>query len=404
TSGGTTVRSPRPSKGGGGSTAPATTPPTLSSLAPSGRGDTQPGAVPAPGGSDPGTPTPPADGRHALEHEVDALTPFVQDTAGHTFKAPVPVVILSDTQFLARYDQLNWHPKGADAEQLEAVYRALGLIDANVDLASELAKLSRTEVVTLYDPVAGELLIRNREADPYLRTMLVHELTRALDDQHFDIYRPSSAGFNDESLAGLKALAEGDATRVTDKYTATLSASDRSRVDSERQRIAQQAPSNINRAVKIRFTYFVAQGVNLVKAILGAGGRGRLDAAFAAPPVSSEQILEPSKYLANDAPRAVAEPAAGGPVVNRGVLGQVGVYLMLAPATDDTTANKAAYGWGGDRYVSWQEGPKTCVRQTIVTDSAEDAAELGAALEQWRQKMPGAEVSGSGPFTIKRCA
>jgi hypothetical protein len=256
--------------------------------------------------------------------------------------------------------------------------------------------------VTLYDVMAGELLVRDRAADPFLRAMLVRELSRALNDQHFDIYRPAPAGFNDESLGGLKALAEGDANRLYQRYLATLTAADRTLVV-ERNRAAGQPTADINPAVRTRFGYFVAQGLKLVEAILGAGGRSRLDAAFAAPPVSSEHILHPDRYLGGDDPRSPAEPASDGAVVSRGVLGEVGLLLMLASATDESTASLAAQGWGGDRYVSWREGDRTCVRQTISADTAQDAAELGAALQRWAQARPGAEVTGTGPFTITRC-
>jgi hypothetical protein len=344
-----------------------------------------------------------ADGRHPLEHEVDALEPFVEREAAHTFKSPVPVRVLPAAEFSSRLAELNWLPRGEAAEQLEGVYRALGLIDATVDLPTELAKFSRPEFVTIYDAVAGELLIRDGAADPFLRAMLVRELTRALDDQYFDIYRPGGAGFAEEALEGLKALAEGDATRVYDSYKATLSATDRDLV-AQKNRIAAQATSDMNRAVRSRFTYFISQSLRLVQAILGAGGRSRLDAAFAAPPMSSEQVLHPDRYLAGDTPRQVPEPGADGPVVSRGVMGQIGLYVMLSEAIDETTASLASQGWGGDRYIAWQDGTRTCVRQTIVTDTPRDATELGAALHQWAQSRPGAEVTGSGPFTIKRCA
>jgi hypothetical protein len=383
-SSGSTTRSPQPARG----------------QAPASSGTV---GAPAPGSGTTAGTAPAADGRSALEREIDALKPFVEREAGLTFKGAVPVRIMSDAEFSARLAELNWLPKGDAAVQLGGVYRTLGIIDGSVDLPTELAKFSRSELVTLYDVMDGQLLVRDRAADPYLRAMLVRELTRALNDQHFDIYRPASAGFNDESLEGLKALAEGDATRMYQRYLNTLTASDKALVV-ERNRAAGQATADINPAVRTRFGYYIAQGIKLVEAILSAGNRSRLNAAFAAPPASSEQILHPERYLGGDNPRPPAEPAADGAVVGRGVLGEVGLYLMLASATDENTASLGSQGWGGDRYVSWRDGARTCVRQTIETDSAQDSAELGAALQRWAQARPGAEVTGSGPFTITRCS
>ncbi len=350
-----------------------------------------PGAIPAASGPD------------ALAQTVRDLQPFVEREAGHAFTAPVATLVLSDAEFSSRLAQLNWLPKGAVAERMQGVYRSLGLIGPGVDLAAELAKFSRAQVTVLYDPVAGQLLVRSVDSTPYLRSMLVRELTRALDDQLFDIYRPTLDDPFDEARDGLKALAEGDAARLHGRYVAGLPAAERSQVEAERQRIAAQIPKDINRAVLARYGYAVNGGLNLVNALLSAGGRGRLDAAFGAPPTTSEHVLHPDRYLAGDGRQPVADPAADGPVEVGGTLGEVGLFSMLLEAMDADTAGRAAAGWGGDRYISWRQGSLTCTRATLVTDTDHDASELGAALERWVAARPGADVTGAGPYTIHRC-
>lgn len=349
--------------------------------------------------------TVPAVAPHPVEQAVAALQPFVEREAGLSFPQPVRVRLLSDAEFSSRVAQLNWLPRGEAAERLESVYRVLGLIGDGVDVAAELAKFTRAEVMALYDPVAGEIIARRLEPTPYLRTVLVRELTRALDDQRFDIYRPALDGATDESRDGLKALVEGDASRVQDRYLASLSAEERGRVDAERQRIAGQAPSDVNRAIWVRFTYAVTQGPKLVAALLSAGGRARLDAAFSRPPTTSEQVLVPDRYLAGEGGKAVvAASSSDGAIESQGMLGQVGLLTMLSEVMDEDTAVRAAGGWGGDRYVSWRDGARTCVRSVIVMDTPQDTTELADALQRWAAARPGAEVSGSGPFTISRCA
>lgn len=354
------------------------------------------------GGAQPGIPV--ADDIDTVEEAVAALEPLVESEAGLAFQRPVRVRLLSDAEFSSRLAQLNWLPRGEAAERLEGVYRALGLIGDGVDVATELAKFTRAEVMTHYDAVAGELLARRLEPTPYLRTMLVREMTRALDDQWFDIYRPALDAATDESRDGLKALVEGDASRVQDRYLASLSADERAQVDAERQRIARQAPNDINRSIWVRFTYAVTQGPKLVAALLSAGGRARLDAAFSRPATTSEQVLAPDRYLAGEGAKAVVAPSPDGALESQGVLGHVGLLTMLSEAMDEDTAARAAGGWGGDRYVSWRDGNRTCVRAVIVMDTAQDTTELADALQRWAAARPGAGVSGSGPFTIHRCA
>ncbi|MGH9039977.1 MAG: hypothetical protein ACRDZ3_07090 [Acidimicrobiia bacterium] len=361
--------------------------------------------APSPGAGIPAPAAPAAaEAPRTIEEAVAQLVPFVEAEGGLTFLRPVAVEILSDADFLARVDQLNWLPQAAEAERLEGIWRAFGLIGDQVDLAAEVAKLTRAEALTFYDAQAEQLLVRSRPPTPYLRSMLVRELTKALDDQRFGIDRPALENIEEEGREGLKALVDGDATRVQNRYVAALSQDDRAQVTSERQRISRQVPTNINPAVMVRFLYTITNGPALVAALIEAGGRGRLDAAFAAPPTASEQVMHPDRYLAGDAPRPVTDPTPDGALQSRGTLGQVGLASMLLSALDASEADKAAAGWGGDRYVSWKNGNRTCVRATIVTDGAQDDAELAGALAKWASAHPGAKVSGSGPFSIERCA
>lgn len=362
------------------------------------------GAPGAPGAGTPGVATAPAANElSSLERAAAELRPFVEREAGHTFKGPVPVRIVSGAQFSSRLAQLNPLPRGQAAEQLEGVFRALGIIPPTVNLETELQKFTRVEGAAFYDPVAKELVARSLEPTPYLRSVLVRELTRALDDQWFGIRRPALDAAP-ESREGLKALVDGDARRARDRFVASLSSDERSQAEAEAQRVADQLPKDIDPAVLLRFTYPATLGAKLVDALYSAGGRARLDSALTRPPTTSEQIFFPERYLAGEEAVAVAEPASDGTVESRGRLGHIGLLLMLKQAIDPDTAGRAAQGWGGDSYTSWRQGDLTCVRATVVADTAQDTTELADALGKWAAARPGAEVSGSGPFTIKRCA
>jgi hypothetical protein len=83
-----------------------------------------------------------------------------------------------------------------------------------------------------------------------------------------------------------------------------------------------------------------------------------VDALWAAPPRSSEQILHPEKYDAHDAPVAVEPPKGdalgeGWRVEASDVMGELGVRTWLAAAVPAEIAARAAAGWGGDRATSF---------------------------------------------------
>jgi hypothetical protein len=90
------------------------------------------------------------------------------------------------------------------------------------------------------------------------------------------------------------------------------------------------------------------------------------------------------------------------------VLGEYGLDLVLLPATDSgrlspAQVQEAARGWGGDTYVAWDRGAQTCVRDTIVMDTATDTNQLVSALRTFAAIRTGVTVAGTGPVTITSC-
>jgi len=145
-------------------------------------------------------------------------------------------------------------------------------------------------------------------------------------------------------------------------------------------------------------------GPTLVKDILDAGQRARLDAAFQSPPTTSEQVIDPQKFLAGEGAVPVAFPAADGTVANQGVLGAYMLEELLLGSLHTTQVDEAIKGWGGDAYVTWIDSTgRTCLRDTFVGDTPTDTAELAQALQQWAPDT-GATVDAplgqQGAFTV----
>ena len=111
-----------------------------------------------------------------------------------------------------------------------------------------------------------------------------------------------------------------------------------------------------------------------------------VDAAFASPPTTSEQVLRPGSPPAV----AVPEPEAEGDVVDRGAIGALGLALVLGT---DLFHGDGEDRWDGDRYVTWQDGDRSC---TLAHIAAPDPALLQAELAEWTTYQDDAEV-GPGP-------
>lgn len=376
---------------------------TSTTAAPAATPDTTPATTPS---TTPPATVPPAavPAAASLDQVVAQLEAFVEKERGLKFKGPVPLILLENDAFRSRLNSQHLSPAIEEAKRVQGIMRALGLIAPGVDLAAQVTRLATGAVSGFYDPKANELVVRGGAVTPFVRKILVHELVHALDDQHFELDRPNLRGAEDESGDAFDALIEGIARRIEDRYVAGLPESERKAVDTEQRRLAAQIPRDIPQAVIVSYGFPYTAGARFANALASAGGPSRLNAALQGPPSTSEQIIRPEKYLAGEGAKAVPAPAAGGGVIRQGTLGQLTLSLMLAEVLEAGYAEAAADGWGGDRYVAWQNGGATCVRLVVDMDNPEENAELGEGLTDWALDRPGATIEGSGPFTVTRCA
>lgn len=355
------------------------------------------------------TPTTQPPGAPPTKDELDAvvaeLSAFVAEVRGLAFEAPVPVTLLDDAAFTARVEQ-DAIEDIAELDETEGVLRALGLLEDGVDLAATLRSFLGAGVVGFYDPETGELVVRGAAITPYVRLTIAHELTHALDDQHFELDRPALDEADDESGAGFSALVEGNAVRVEDAFRATLSDEEREQAEAEEARLSASLDlSKVPRVVPELIAFPYAFGPTLVQTLLEEGGEGRVDEAFSAPPTTTEQVLDPAAWLAHgEPPIEVAPPTAEGEVFDQGVLGLWGIVLLLEDEVGQRDAVEAARGWGGDWYVAWSQGDDVCVRATFQMDSADDLRQLASALDSWAVAQDDAEIERAGEqVTLRSC-
>jgi hypothetical protein len=340
-----------------------------------------------------------------LAEAVRELSDFVAEERGRPFKAAVEVELLDDETFVDRLRASEDEDEASIAES-ERLLRAVGLLDADDDLVEAVETASAEGVLGFYDPEDDELVVRGSELSPGVLQTLVHELTHAWDDQHFQLDRPALEEADDESWFGFSALVEGNAVRVEGAWEGTLSQEQRVQLRSDEGSATDRVLSaDVPQIVLQLLTLPYVTGSSLVDELLRAGGEERVDAAFGAPPTTSEHVLDPTTYVDGaEPPVPVTEPAADGPVVDRGVYGAAGVLLTLIDHIPAEDARRAAEGWGGDRYVTWTAGDRTCVRMAFAGDDPEDVRELQSAWSAWAEDAPGADVrNDGGRVTVTSC-
>lgn len=343
----------------------------------------------------------------SLESIVLDIERFVERDRGLKFKHDVDVSLAADGEFqrlvLADFDK----EKPAIIEQ-QQVLRAIGLVPPGFDLVEAERSFFSISVIGAYFPDTKRLIVRSAEITPLTREVLAHELTHALDDQWFDLNRPALDNPDDESGYAFSSLVEGNARRVENDYLASLSADEQDQAQSEQDDLILQHPEILDFPPIITTLNLSPydDGPQFVQALLDDGGQPRLDAAFALPPITSEQILQPDRYLAAEGPVAVPAPKADGTPLNVGVMGELLLREMLFDSVPSVAeVQRAVKGWGGDSYVTWTDSAgRSCVRDTFVGDTPGDTKELAQAITEWGQDRDMViDAPDGGPATFTVC-
>jgi hypothetical protein len=225
--------------------------------------------------------------------------------------------------------------------------------------------------------------------------LAAHEMTHALEDQRYDLdARIAKLIDDDDASFALSALIEGSATKAAATYVANgLAAKTLSQ--------AQLAAMSVGvESERLDAMPEVMRRQLLGPYVLGVTflARGDVDAAWAHPPRSSEQILHPDKYWnpkLRDEPKPVSIPdpsralGEGWTRAGSGVLGELTLGSLVGAATPAAAdlatgsvawTNAAASGWGGDRFELWTSGDASVVLLATVWDTPKDASEFAAAL------------------------
>jgi len=330
---------------------------------------------------------------------IEELMGSVEKIRGLPFLHAVELTLLTDAEFGQRLlDDLETEVDPDEILLAERAWKALGLIEPQVDLYEALLAAYGGSVLGFYDPETGELVMRGVEMTPFVQGTLVHELTHALDDQHFNLDRPEldEDQGDTEASFGFTVLVEGSASWVEARWQAGLSASERAELAAEEAEFGADIDIGaLPMALLIDLWLPYQFGPLLVAEIVAAGGLELLDAAFIKPPVSGEQVLHPSAFLGGDVPILVPAPPVGGAepgvqVLDSGVLGASTILEMLYQRDPEYLA--VGDDWGGDSYVLWADGDRSCLRADIVADDSDGLDRLMASLSVWAEHHDNADI------------
>ncbi len=266
---------------------------------------------------------------------------------------------------------------------------AFGLLPKGFDLDRFLVDVLTEQVEGLYDPKTQEFYIADWSPPSEQRMVMAHELTHALEDQHFQIEAwVKAARPNEDAELARDAVLEGSAMAAMVDYLMLGTGSslkdlpefDPSMLVGElgSTPTLQKAPPFIKDA--LIFPYL--GGLTFSAAILKNTGWSGLPALFEKPPVSTQQILHPGLYRSGRTPQGVTLPhlekllGSNWSKLEENVMGEFGWKEVLKQFLDADRAKTLAAAWDGDWYALYEE--KQSKRLVLVTrlhlDSEEHAA------------------------------
>jgi hypothetical protein len=348
---------------------------------------------------------------------VEPIATSVVLLRGLDFKHPVKVNYLGDAEFESK---LRASPEELAKERTaidtaSAIFRAAGLVGADVDLGAAQNDTQTADVAAFYSDETHEIYIRTGDGFTVeTRVTLAHELTHVLQDQHFNLTKlhTNAAKSKTGSEDALTALIEGDAERVQDRYLAQLSAKDRKAYDRLSSTSSDKAEKRTEHVPAILSTLFEAPyvyGPRVVNVLANAGGNSAIDAALSRPTPSTRIYLDPTS-VRNSPPDLPPVPklTAGEKRVelanDDSGFDNFTFFVMLSARLDAPTALAAADAYESGSEILYSRNGVTCFRAAIDGISEGGNRLIASTLKRWARALPSAAVEATGgPVVFHAC-
>ena len=327
---------------------------------------------------------------------IKTLKYRVSEIRGLAFKAEVPIVNQTNeglSNRLAADLQADMGDKRR--EDLSLAYARLGLLPRGVDLKSSLLNYYSSRAQGYYNSMTKEIVLSegakpvamlNSLAGEGISTrVLVHELTHALQDQHFSLAARLQPPVNGDQVLAFRSVAEADAILSeyayffgelhdwVPSYALGIIEADAG------EAVIPGVPAVITD--KMLFQY--SAGLKFLSNFIGNHGWLPINLVYKYPPLSTEQILHPEKYLSMpDPPKDISLKDPGGlfsgewKEIGADTLGELMVHCLFKQFVSPATAAVIANGWGGDRFVAYRRGDEVGFVWATTWDSARDAQEF----------------------------
>ncbi len=369
---------------------------------------------------------------------ANAIKAKLVATRGLSFQREVPLVAVSAAEARTMLErELRHEFEPGELATVSRVYVALGLLPAGTDLERAFLDLYSSQLAGFYDPVERRMVLVTealqtgfftRAVENVIRRdlagemVLAHELTHALQDQHFGLNTGRADVGDDDAQLAQRAVYEGDATlagfaAVLGGLRAGTAVSLARKLESVPGQMATDYP-DIPPLIRESIAFQYVAGVNFVSWAFKNAGWDGVNALLARPPRSTEQILHPEKYFVRAENPTRVQLGAMAPylrgdwkLAEETTLGEFTIRVLGERYLDRPRAAEIAAGWDGDRLMAVTRDDDIALVWLTTWDSERDADEFFTAWSEIvAARHPGAatrtaktiELGGAQPYYLER--
>ncbi len=390
--------------------------------------------------------------RKKLVDETLAGLPEVQrllgELRGQPFTTEVPGAYQSQADFRA-FVQAELD-KEFPADKSAGISRALhhvGVLKDKIELRKTLEDAFVSQAGAYYDPAQKKFfVVMVSPSKLIMDTIAAHELGHALQDQRFDLpayYGAKDGGkstLTEDAAHARQFIVEGEATLLMTMYAPykmtgkhPLDGPTRNMMAAQLRQLGSMDTAKLLESNKQQADVFLNMGDDIKKSVEAidsippyviiplleayargsipvleaylAGGWDAVDALYAHPPESTEQVLHPVEKLLGkrDYPVELTLPKNIAPKgyseLHSDVLGEL-VWRVYLNLWEVDNANAASAGWDGDRVAVYGTDTDTLGIIATTWDSEADASEFeNAYLASLDKRFPGAGRAAARDYT-----
>lgn len=357
-----------------------------------------------------------------IQRNMKSYKSTVEKIRGRKFKSDVPFKIQSTKEFKEFVSQ-EWDKSMKDKCLLvQSALIKLGLLPKKYDLKKGFEDLLVGQAAAYYNPEAKSMYLLKTDYPPQeVDSIMIHELSHALQDQYYDLTKFNNPTDDDKDTA-LKYLIEGEAT-----YIMTIGSLERMGIsftpDSPaleltfnrmklmgRRELSQlntasaelykklspdvaDSLKSLNNAPAYLFWILTApylHGAHAVYRLVTLDEKQKnwqvIDGLYENIPLSTEQMIHPDKLTEpRDDPVTIPRPSLTEDwvVLYENTLGELGLWILYSQYAKND-ARQASEGWDGDKYflIKNNKTNDTILCLSTAWDSVEDAYESYKAYQK----------------------